>query len=328
MKALDSFVQKNSLYSFLLFLLIAALALVPFALGQAYFGTVSGEVSDTTGAMVAGAKVVLTDQRKGFHFETTSDTNGHYLFRTVPPGVYSVSAESSGFNRIVQQNFTVDVNQNATVNLTMRVAGTEQKVEVSAEALTIQTEDAETGQVVNRRFINNLPLIDRNVVALTSLAPGVTEMDEQCGADCTGTNFVSNGSRGSTADILLDGASVTNSEPNGGITSVTYLPSPEAVEEFKVEQTNFSAEYGFSGASVVNMITRSGTNNFHGSVYDFFRNSGLDANDWFANRNGDPIPPLHRNNYGFTIDGPIVKNHTFFFFDYDGFRETRLSTAN
>ncbi len=327
MQAVGWFVHKNTL-SYLVLFLVATLTLVPAVFGQAYFGTVSGEVTDSSGAVLAGAKIVLSDQLKGFNFEATSDDSGRYLFRTVPPGVYSVSAESKGFNKIVQKNFTVDVNQNLTVNLTMKVAGTEQKVEVSAEALTIQTEDAETGQVVNRRFINNLPLIDRNVVALTSLAPGVTEMDEQCGADCTGTNFVSNGSRGSTADILSDGASVTNSEPNGGITQATYLPSPEAVEEFKVEQTNFSAEYGFSGASVVNMITRSGTNNFHGSVYDFFRNSGLDANDWFANRNGDPIPPLHRNNYGFTIGGPIVKNHTFFFFDYDGFRETRLSTAN
>ncbi len=208
------------------------------------------------------------------------------------------------------------------------MAGTSQTVEVDAQPQAIQTEDAETGQVVNRRFINNLPLIDRNVIALTSLAPGVTEMDEQCGADCTGTNFVSNGSRGSTADILTDGASVTNSEPNGGITAATYLPSPEAIEEFKVQQTNFSAEYGFSGASVVNMITRSGTNNFHGSGYDFFRNNSLDANNWFANRAGQPIPPGHRNNYGATIGGPIRKNKTFFFVDYDGLRSSGLSTAS
>jgi outer membrane receptor protein involved in Fe transport len=134
--------------------------------------------------------------------------------------------------------------------------------------------------------------------------------------------------RGSTADILTDGASVTNSEPNGGITAATYVPSPEAIEEFKVQQTNFSAEYGFSGASVVNMITRSGTNKFHGSVYDFFRDDSLDANNWFANRAGEPIPPLRRNNYGFTIGGPIIKNKTFFFFDYDGLRSSGLSTAS
>src|SRR6185312_7704012 len=167
----------------------------------------------------------------------------------------------------------------------------------------------------------------RNIESLTSLAPGVTEMDDQCPEPCLGTNFVSNGSRGAQADILLDGASVTNSEPNGGITSVTYLPSPEAVEEFKVEQTNFSAEYGFSGASVVNVIGRSGTNKFHGSGYEFFRDASLDANDWFSNRAGQSIPPLRRNNYGFTIGGPIIKNKTFFFFDYDGKRETGLSTA-
>ncbi|PYX67758.1 MAG: hypothetical protein DMG78_26990, partial [Acidobacteria bacterium] len=209
-----------------------------------------------------------------------------------------------------------------------KVAGISQKVEVGAQAQTIQTEDAETGQVVNRRYINDLPLIDRNVVELTSLAPGVTEMDDQCDVTCTGTNFVSNGSRGSTSDILTDGASVTNSEPNGGITAVTYLPSPEAVEEFKVQQTNFSAEYGFSGASVVNVITRSGSNKFHGSGYEFFRDDSLDANDWFSNHNGNPIPPLRRNNYGFTFGGPIIKNKTFFFVDYDGFRQTGLSTSN
>ncbi len=295
---------------------------------QAYFGTVSGELTDSTGAVVPGARVVLTDQEKGFHFETTSDSNGRYLFRTVPPGKYSVAAESKGFAQTVQQSFKVDVNQNATVNLTMKIAAAAEKVEVTAGAVAIQTQDAETGQVVNRRFINDLPLIDRNVVELTALAPGVTPMDDQCDVTCTGTNFVSNGSRGSTADILADGVSVTNSEPNGGITQATYVPSPEAVEEFKVEQTNFSAEYGFSGASVVNMITRSGTNSFHGSVYDFLRNDKLDANDWFANRAGQPIPSLHRNNYGFTIGGPIIKNKTFFFFDFDGMRYSQADTRS
>jgi len=295
---------------------------------QAYFGTVSGELSDATGAVVQGASVMLSDEEKGFNFVTSSDASGRYLFRSVPPGLYSVTAEAKGFSKSTSVAFKVDVNQNATTNLTLKVGASSQTVEVGAQSQAIQTEDAETGQVVNRRFINNLPLIDRNVITLTSLAPGVTPMDEQCGADCTGTNFVSNGSRGSTADILTDGASVTNSEPNGGITAATYLPSPEAVEEFKVQQTNFSAEYGFSGASVVNMITRSGTNKFHGSGYEFFRDDSLDANDWFANRAGDPIPPLRRNNYGFTIGGPIIKNKTFFFFDWDRLRSSGLSTAS
>jgi hypothetical protein len=296
--------------------------------GQGYFGSVTGVLTDSSGAVLAHANVLLTDQQKGFTFKTTSDDNGSYLFRAVPPGVYSVTAEMSGFEKTLRSNIRVNVNDNVTANMTLKVGASTQTVEVQAQAKGVDTEDAQTGQVVNRRFINDLPLISRNVVNLTSLAPGVTEMDEQCGADCTGTNFVSNGSRGSTADVLTDGASVTNSEPNGGITSVTYLPSPEAVEEFKVQQTNFSAEYGFSGASVVNVITRSGTNQFHGSVYDFFRDDSLDANDWFSIRNGDPIPALRRNNYGFTFGGPIIKNKTFFFVDYDGLRSSGLAKAS
>ena len=313
--------------------MVAVLFALPLTLfSQGYFGTVSGELTDASGAVVQGAKVVLTDQQKGFTFNTTSDSNGRYLFRSTPPGLYSVTAEARGFGKTVSARLKVDVNENATANLTLKVASASQTVEVTGEAQAIQTQDAETGQVINRRFINDLPLIDRNVIALTSLAPGVTEMDDQCSetagnGTCTGTNFASNGSRGSTSDILTDGASVTNSEPNGGVTQATYLPSPEAVEEFKVEQTNFSAEYGFSGASVVNMITRSGTNKFHGSAYEFFRDDMFNANNWFADRAGQPLPPLRRNNYGFTIGGPIIKNKTFFFFDYDRLRSSGLSTA-
>ena len=321
-----SFMCKSSTSSFLV-LLIVVLTVVPAMFGQAYSGTVSGELTDATSAVVTGAKVILTDQEKGFNFQTTSDSSGEYLFRSIPPGVYVVSVEAAGFAKTESAKFKVDVNENATANLTLKVAGATQTVEVGAQAQAIQTEDAETGQVVNRRFINDLPLLDRNIESLTALAPGVTEMNDVCPEPCLGTNFVSNGSRGATSDILLDGASATNSEPNGGITSVTYLPSPEAVEEFKVQQTNFSAEYGFSGASVVNVVSRSGTNKFHGSVYEFLRDDSLDANDWFANRNGDPIPPLRRHNYGGTIGGPIFKNKTFFFFDYDGLTRTGLSTA-
>lgn len=332
MRTSDS-ILRNSQRTFLLSVLLVALALPGMLMAQAYFGTVSGELTDTTGALVQAANVVLTDQQKGFIFHTTSDSNGRYLFRSIPPGTYVVTAEAKGFDKIQSAKVKVDINENATANLSLKVAGASQTVQVSAEAEAIQTQDAETGQVVNRKFINDLPLIDRDVRSLTELAPGVTEMDDQCHEPCLGTNFVSNGSRGATADILADGASVTNSEPNGGITSATYLPSPEAVEEFKVEQTNFSAEYGFSGGSVVNMVTRSGSNKFHGSVYDFVRDQSMDANSWFndyyAATTGVPQPKaaLRRNNYGGTIGGPIIKGKTFFFFDYDASRQTGQSSA-
>jgi hypothetical protein len=292
--------------------------------GQGYFGTVSGQLTDSSGAVIQGAKVVLTDQEKGFTFNAISDSSGRYLFAAIPPGLYTVSAEVQGFQKAIHKDIKVNVTENATANLTMRIASASETVQVEAQSQALATEDAVTGEVVNRRFINNLPLVDRYVMDLTYLAPGVTNMDDQC-PNCGGTNFVSNGSRGASADILMDGASITNFEPNGGVTQAVYTPSPEAVEEFKVQQSNFSAEYGFSGASVINMITRSGTNSFHGSAYDFIRNQMTDANNWFLNSQNIPIPPVHRHNYGGTIGGPIIKNKTFFFFDWDG---TRASSLN
>ena len=298
--------------------------------GQGYFGTVSGTLTDTSGAIVQGAKVTLLDEQKGYHFAATSDAAGRYLFASIPPGAYTVTAEMKGFDKTVRTHITLNVSENPTANLTLKVATSVENVRVEAQTQTIATEDAVTGQVVDRRLINDMPLINRNVMELTYLAPGVTDADDQCSErnGCTGTNFVINGSRGSSADILMDGASATNFEPNGGITNVTYLPSPEAVEEFKVQESNFSAEYGFSGASVVNMVTRSGTNSFHGSTYDFIRNTITDANDWFNNRAGQPIPPVHRHDFGATIGGPLIKNKTFFFFDFEGLRSSDMATHN
>ncbi len=318
--------QHFRLHSHWCLLVVFLLVLPAASFGQAYFGTISGSVTDTTGAVIPGVKMTLTDQEKGFTYNATSDGSGFYLFRSIPPGVYSVTALMAGFEKTIRTGIHIDVNQNATANLHLKVSSSSQTVEVDAQAQVLDSEDATTGLVVDRKFINDLPLVDRYVMDLTSLTPGVTEADDQCGTGCTGTNFVSNGSRNSTADVLMDGATITNYEPNGGITNVTYTPSSEAVDEFRVEQSNFSAEYGFSGGSIVNMITRSGSNTFHGSAYDFARNTITDANNWFANQSGIPIPPVHRQNFGGTIGGPVIRNKMFFFFDYDGTRQSSTST--
>jgi hypothetical protein len=315
-----SFFSRGVVATILLLLPVVLLA-------QAYFGTVSGELTDSTGAVVQGVTVTLTDQDKGFTYTAKSDASGRYLFATIPPGLYTVTADMQGFEKEIRTNVHVNVTENSTANLRLRVASATQTVEVQAESQHLSTEDAVTGQVVNRRFINDLPLVDRYVLDFVTIGPGVTVSSDQNSVSDTGTNFVSNGSRNASADILMDGASITNFEPNGGITNVTYTPSAEAVEEFKVEQTNFSAEYGFSGGSVINMITRSGGNSFHGSAYDYLRNTITDANNWFANEAGNPLPPVHRNNYGGTLGGPIKKNKMFFFFDWDGTRSSDLATA-
>jgi hypothetical protein len=322
----SSYVSRDP-WRFLRGLLFTILLTVPMMLfGQGYFGTVSGEITDPSGATVPGAKVTLVDQQKGYQFIATSDKSGRYLFTSVPPGTYSVTAEMAGFEKTVRTNVTLNVSENATANLALKLATTRQTVEVQAQAQALKTQDAVTGQVVNRRFINDLPLVDRYVLDFIELGPGMNDQSDANSVGDTGTNFISNGSRGANSDILMDGASITNFEPNGGITAVTYTPSVDAVEEFKVQQTNFSAEYGFTGATVVNMITRSGSNSFHGSAYDFIRNQITDANNWFNNATGTPIPPVHRHNYGGTIGGPIIRNRTFFFFDWDGTRSSDLGT--
>ncbi|MGB7131331.1 MAG: TonB-dependent receptor, partial [Candidatus Sulfotelmatobacter sp.] len=283
-------------------------------------------LTDPTGAVIQGAKVTLTDEQKGYQFTTTSKSDGRYLFASVPPGLYSVTAEMKGFGKTVENDVRLNVSENATANLIFKVTAESQTVEVKARSTAIDTQDAVTGQVVDRRFIDNLPLVDRYVLDFTYLTPGVTDQSDQNQISDTGTNFISNGSRGASADILMDGASITNFEPNGGITQVTYVPSPEAVEEFSVQQSNFSAEYGFSGGSILNMVTRSGTNKFHGEVYDFIRNTITDANNWFNDQSDIPIPPVHRHDFGGTLGGPIIKDKTFFFFDWDGTLQTFAQT--
>lgn len=325
MKRLSLGGEKTVRCSLVCWLFLCVLLVPALLFAQGYFGTVSGVISDATGAMIPGVKVTLVDQEKGYKFSATSDSTGRYLFRSVPPVLYTVIAETKGFEKTERTGIKLDVSENPTADLKMKVASSTETVEVNSQTQQLDAEDATTGMVVNRKFINDLPLIDRNVMDLTSLTPGVTEADDQC-VGCGGTNFVSNGSRNATADVLMDGASITNYEPNGGVTQVTYQPSPEAVDEFRVEQSNFSAEYGFSGGSIVNMVTRSGTNNFHGSAYDFIRNTLTDANNWFNDLNGIALPPVHRNNFGGTIGGPIFKNKTFFFFDYDGWRSSSAGT--
>ena len=300
---------------------------VSLASAQLYTGSIAGTVTYPSGAVVSGAHVKAVDQNKGFSFPAATDSSGRYVVRQLPPGWYTVSVEAAGFQSQRKEGIIIEVNQNISIDFSMKVGVAEQVVEVHESGVELATQDAVGGQVVDRRLINDLPLIDRDFADLTSLAPGVTEVDARC-QRCMVNNFISNGSRNATSDILLDGVSATNFEQNSGILSPTYIPSVDAVEEFKVQQGNFSAEYGFSGATLVNVITRSGTNGFHGSIYDFFRNQILDANDWFNNLNSQPRPGLQRNNFGATIGGPIKKNKMFFFFDYDGTRENQFHSGS
>jgi hypothetical protein len=305
------------------FLAFGLLLLSPPAQSQLYTGSITGLVTDPSGASVPGAKVALVDQEKGYAFNAVTDSTGRYLFRSIPPGTYRLRVEAASFQTQTQDAIKLDVSQNVSVDFSLKVGAVTDVVEVKANTVQLQTEDAVTGQVVNRKFINDLPLIDRGVFDLASLAPGVTTTNVPTSGSAI--NFNSNGSRNSTADVLVDGATATNFDQNSGIQSLIYEPSVDSVEEFKVQQSNFSAEFGFAASTVLNVVTRSGGNQFHGSAYEFWRNQILDANDWFGNASGTKIQPFRRNNFGGTIGGPIRKDKTFFFFDYEGLRQRAAS---
>jgi hypothetical protein len=315
--------------SSLVICLVLAFCLPP-ASAQLYTGSIAGTVTDPSGAVVPGAHIIATDVDKGFKFPGTTDGAGRYLLRNIPPATYYVSVEASGFVRQRKDGVVITVNLNATVNFSLTVGAASTTVEVKASGVELQTQDAVTGQVIDRRAINNLPLVGRDALQLTFLAPGIVSVAEAGHNDegFSGVNFNSNGGRNGTADVLMDGTSITNIEQNGGTNNVLRAPPVDSIEEFKVQQTNFSAEFGFAGGTVINAVTRSGSNEFHGSLHEFWRNQILDANDWFSDATGTPKQPLRRNQFGGTFGGPIKKNKTFFFFDYDGTRVRSFTSSS
>lgn len=292
--------------------------------GQLYTGSMTGVVTDPSGGVVPNATVTATDTARGFNYNAVTDAQGRFVMRSLPPSTYNLRVEASGFRPAEQQNITLNVNQNATVDIPLSIAGTEQTVQVvEASAPVLATEDAVTGQVINRTFINDLPLVGRAVFDLARLAPGISEPRNNGGWD---TNFISQGSRNATADVLLDGVSTVSAEQNGSFQLPLYTPSVDAVQEFSVQQSGFSAEIGFSGSTVLNVVTRSGTNEFHGSLYEFVRNEKFNANNFFANSAGLDKPAMRWNQFGGTIGGPIVKDRLFFFADYQGTRSRDAQT--
>ena len=296
---------------------------------QVYAGSITGLVQDSSGAFLPNATVTLTDSEKGLKYSAKTDSSGRYLLRALPPSAYSIRIEAAGFRSEIQNGIVLDVNQNLTLNASLRVGTAGETVEVTGQAPVLSTEDAVTGQNLDRKVINDLPLIGRSVFDLALLTPGVTQpAGNTFGPNTMANNFISNGGRNAQADILIDGVSTVGVEQNTAIVNPLYTPSVDAVQEFTVQQSNFSAEVGFTAGTVVNAVTRSGTNNFHGSAYEFLRNDIFNANNYFNDQAGIPIAPVRWNDFGATIGGPIIKNRTFFFFDYEGARQSISVTKN
>lgn len=285
------------------------------AAGQSFTASVRGTVADASGAAVPGAKVVITESDRNIPHHTVTDEAGRYFITALPPGTYSFSVEASGFKKYVQSDFPLAVQQQATIDVQLQVGDVSTAVEVTGQAPLLNTTIASLGQVVENKYILSLPNLGRDSLALAYLTPGVVGSAGRRGD--TSTNFVANGSRNSTSDVLVDGATVTTVEQNSGITDLKYKPSVDAVQEFKMQTNFFPAEYGQTGGAVINMITKSGTNEFHGTGYYFFRHSDLNANGWFQNRAGSARPYYRRDQLGGVLGGPVKKNKTFFFANYE-----------
>ncbi len=295
----------------------AALAalLATLASAQSFTASVNGTVTDVSGASIGSAKIVVTNQDRGTVSSSVADASGRFVVTALPPGTYILTAESAGFKRFSSGRFTVAVQEQATINAQLQVGEITSTIEVEGSAALVNTTISNLGQVIDNKYILSLPNIARNSMGLAYLTPGVVGSGGRRGD--SNTNFVANGARNSTSDVLVDGATVTTVEQNSGISDLKFSPSVDVVQEFKMQTNFFSAEYGQTGGAVVNMVTRSGTNSFHGTGYYFLRDAALNANDWFSNRSGRALPAFHRDQYGGVIGGPVIKNRTFFFGGYE-----------
>lgn len=285
------------------------------ARSQSFTAAVRGVVTDPTGAAVPDAKVTITEAERNVQHPTTTDAQGRYYVSNLPPGQYTLTVEAVGFKRHAQSAIPLVVQQQATLDIELQLGEVSSVVEVQGETPLLNTTIANLGQVIDNKSILSLPNLARNSMSLVYLTPGVVGSGGRRGD--SSTNFSANGSRNSTSDVLVDGVTVVTVEQNSGITDLKFSPSVDTVQEFKMQTNFFSAEYGQTGGAVVNMVTRSGTNSYHGTGYYFLRDDKLNANDWFSNRAGRPLPEFHRDQYGGVFGGPIIRDKTFFFGGYE-----------
>lgn len=322
---------------FLFFLLAACfLAWQPTPL-YAQFETASvlGYVRDISGAVVSGATVSLVNRETKAQVTAQTDAQGAYQFTDVKIGQYAVTVQAGGFENSTTQPFAVTVNARQRVDVALKIGSNNETVTVTSAADLLETDSSERGQVIGTREVENLPLNGRAYADLAALVPGVRRnLLENTTDSSRDASFDVNGQRSEFNNFLLDGLdNNAYGTSNQGFSNQAIPPSPDAIDEFRVETDNYSAEYGRSAGAVVNVSIRSGTNKFHGRAYDYLRNTALNAIGPFTPPSnpltGKPQKPtLIRNQFGGTFGGPIWKDHTFFFGDYEGTRQVQHSPTS
>lgn len=301
-------------------LVTAMLLIAAAAFGQSTTGTIGGTVTDSSGAVVPGATVRIVNVATQETRTAIVGGTGDYLFPSVTVGEYTLSAESGGFKTERRTGIKIDVNQNARVDFTLQVGQASEVVQVAGEVPQVDTRDVQLGGTIDSQRVQDLPLNGRNVYDLTVLMPGVVNVSTSLTGNNDANNMNVNGNRVRDNNFFLDGAANNSLFRNGG----NQAPNPDAVQEFHLITSNFDAEYGRLPGSVMNVVTRSGTNAFHGTMFDFLRNDAVNARNFFQST----VTPLHWNQYGGTVGGPIRRDRTFFFASYQGFRESTNNFLN
>lgn len=290
---------------------------------QKFTGTITGVITDSQGAVVGSAKVAITNQATGASRTATSDSGGVYVVPELEVGSYTVTIKASNFKEFVAKDVTLNTSSTATVNATLQVGSATEQVTVEGSAVQVETSTGAVGNVVDGNAVRELPLNGRNFIELTQLAPGVSPI---AGFDVVkkglegGTDFSVNGNSVTSNLFLVDGV---NNNDIGSNRTILIYPSLQAIDEFKILRNSYGPEYGQAAGAVINIVTRGGTNQFHGGIFYDGRNDALNANSFFNNLNGAKRPPLHRNDYGFNIGGPVIKNKLFFFESEEWNKEKR-----
>lgn len=312
---------------------VLAVFLVSFSSAQTGTTSIRGTVLDKTGAAISGAKVTVTNTGQALQREMQTENSGEYRFLGLPPGTYNVTVEKAGFRTFEQRNLQLLVDVPTTSNVTLNVGATVESVDVSGAAETVNTTDASLGNAFSELQVKQLPLESRNVPDLLSLQAGVLYTGNRPDVDRsvdTRSGAV-NGARSDQSNVTVDGIPVND---KGGDSFTSVLPvTPDSLQEFRVTTTNYGADQGVSSAAQVALVTKSGTNSFHGSVYEYNRNSFASANDYFIKAaqvdSGLPNKPpqLNRNIFGASVGGPILKDRFYFFLNYEGYRDAEAISA-
>src|SRR5580693_8316560 len=307
---------------------LAAMLLGSPLSAQSTFGSISGTVADTSGAAVPDAQVTLTSSATGAKQTYTTSGDGLYSFVNLNPGEYRLDVEKAGFKHVKRESVVVQVQQAVRIDVAMEVGAVNQTVEVTAETPLLTPTSTSLGQVIAQRETNEIPLNGRNVFALITLSPAAVAGGSGSGSATGGSqvgpnpfswgNYQVGGSFGNESAEYLDGQPVNI----GYINLPVLLPDQDSISEFKVQYNNLGPEWGKFAGGVVNLSTKGGTNQYHGELYEYFRNKVLNARPFFDTTN----PPYVQNQYGATVGGPVIKDKTFFFFAWDAYRQ-RASTV-